>query len=206
MLKKILPFLLITSLGWAEAVVVNLDIQLERAYVRSNSNYGMGAVAMVALAGPFSRNIIRMYVKKKTDTGNPTISDQQLKWGQNKQTFSVDANSDIVLSLFVGGTRAGEAQVGTIRLTDEKIQNYSVKLVESGAEIIGQQRPVDDKAKITPAPTDDKGQAKIQPTPNSQPQTKSVVERLQTLKSLRDQGLLSDDEYEAKRRELVKDL
>ena len=123
-----------------DIVNVKMDVLLERAFVRSSSSYGGGAVAMILLVGPFSMNVMKLYgtIEQKRENGKykPVGSfNKGLNWGQNFFNIKAPKNSEVKLMLRAGGTREGMTEIGYVSIGSEKHQTVAVKLTEAGVEI-----------------------------------------------------------------------
>lgn len=123
-----------------DIVDVRMDVLLERAFVRSSSSYGGGAVAMILLVGPFSMNVVKLYgtieQKCEDEKYKPIGSfNKGLNWGQNFFNIKAPKNSEIKLTLRAGGTREGMTDIGYVSIGSEKHQTVVVRLTEAGVEI-----------------------------------------------------------------------
>ncbi len=123
-----------------DIVDVRMEVLLERAFVRSSSSYGGGAVAMVLLVGPFSMNVMKLYgtIEQKHEDGKYRSAgtfNKQLKWGENFFNIRAPKNSEIKLMLRAGGTREGMTDIGYVSVGSEKFQTVVVRLTEAGVDI-----------------------------------------------------------------------
>lgn len=123
-----------------DIVDVRMEVLLERAFVRSSSSYGGGAVAMVLLVGPFSMNVMKLYgtIDQKHEDGKYRAAgsfDKGLKWGQNFFDIRAPKNSEIKLMLRAGGTREGMTDIGYVSVGSEKRQTVVIRLTEAGVDI-----------------------------------------------------------------------
>ncbi len=119
-------------------VRITMNVYLDRAFVRSNSGFGAGAVAMWLLVGPFNNDKINIYGTIKEKTGEEktvgTFS-KGLNWGENIFNIEAPKNSQIKLMLSSGGTRAGSTDLGYADVGNDPTQTISVKLTSAGAQI-----------------------------------------------------------------------
>lgn len=123
------------SIDDTENVLVNMQINLERSFVRSNSGLGAGAVVMYAAIGPFARNVIMLYGDIKKDDNVVSTFSKRMVWGQNQLTCRAPKNSIIQLRLRTGGTRTGMIDIGFVRIGNQPSQNVTVRMDETGTYI-----------------------------------------------------------------------
>ena len=119
-------------------VKVTMNVLLERGYVHKVSHLGGGAAVMDVLVGPFSTNKIVMAgaIKEKGENGKVLGNfSKGLEWGENTVSIDAPADSEIRLSLRVGGTRSGTSDIGTVEIREDPTQTIRIKLTDSGANI-----------------------------------------------------------------------
>ncbi|MFH2069325.1 MAG: hypothetical protein ABII89_07705 [Candidatus Omnitrophota bacterium] len=121
-----------------DAVNVTMNVLLERGFVQQMSHLGGGAAVMAVLVGPFSNNKIVMFgeIREKGEGGKVLGNfSKGLEWGENEVSVSTPVNSEIKLSLRVGGTRSGTGDIGTVAVGDGPTQTIRIKLTDKGANI-----------------------------------------------------------------------
>jgi hypothetical protein len=119
-------------------VKVTMNVLLERGYIHKVSHLGGGAAVMGVLVGPFSNNKIVMFgvIKEKGENGKVLGNfSKGLEWGENTVSIDAPSNSEIKLSLRVGGTRSGTSDIGTVEIKEGPTQTIRIKLTDSGANI-----------------------------------------------------------------------
>lgn len=122
-----------------DIVDVRMEVFLDRAFVRSSSTYGTGAVVMVMLVGPFSYNVVKIYgsIEKWEEERYRTVGSftKGLKWGENFFNIQSPKNAEIKLMLRSGGTRDGMIGLGSISIRSDSRQTVIIRLTESGIDI-----------------------------------------------------------------------
>lgn len=167
------------------AINLNLNIHLKRKFIQSNSSLGSGAVVMWILVGPVSNNVIKLYAyQENKDLSFSKISDQKMKWGDNQLKFLAPKKGNVKLVLFIGGTRSGRANLGTIYLTEKEHQSFQINLVEQDFKIIGEQRQVMNK--------------KAKPL--------SASDRLIMLRKKLESGEMTEEEFNIKKSSILNNL
>ena len=180
------------------STVVEIAATMERGYVRSVSNLGAGAVAMGLVVGPFSRNVINLYISKEEGASNwVKVHEQRMKWGENNFKFNAPKSARLKLFLRVGGTRSGGTDLGILQLTDSDTHFYKVAMTAEGCNITGKQGEAVASTPAAPAA----GNAKTEAAEKD-----DAADKLKKLKALRDSGALTEEEYQEKRKKLVEQL
>jgi hypothetical protein len=119
----------------ADSTPVKFDVTLEKPFVSSISSIGGGQAAMILLVGPFTNNAVLLVAKTNLPTGETIAFRQRLKWGENSFEVPLRKNTKYQLVAVVQGTRSGIKEVGTIDVSPEDAQHFTVRLLENEVSI-----------------------------------------------------------------------
>lgn len=119
-------------------VKVTMNVNLERDFVRENSSIGAGKLA-ICLISPLINNNVITICGTVIDKNNPDKSlstfSKELRWGDNSFIVQAQKNSRIKLVLHTGGTRTGNAELGTVDIGEEPSKNVVINLTKTGVQI-----------------------------------------------------------------------
>lgn len=180
-----------------------MSLSIDKEYLTRASTENEGTVG-----GVMRRTGLCLYVARE-DTARvcTTVFEKQLKYGDNFVRLEQLESGRILVYLVATGRFRCEETLAAFTLTEPREYLASIRCDASGKKVTG---PLLDESSTEGAPSSTGKAVQGLETPATSRATparfRETAERLKQLKELRDLGVLTEEEYESRRKPLIEGL